>query len=339
MDANGQQNERHLMNKPIADSSHPSFIVTGGAGLIGCNLVAALNARGYKNILIADHLNHPEKQNNLDAVEYTEFLNKDAFRKRFLSGAQAPVTTVFHLGACSSTTETNAEYLNDNNLLYTQQLCEWSLKNGARFIYASSAATYGDGALGYCDDDVMTPQLKPLNLYGQSKQDFDLWALNKGLLSQIVGLKYFNVFGPHENHKGDMRSVINKAYQQILDTGKLQLFKSHREDYEDGKQERDFVYVRDAVATTLYFHDHPEGSGLFNCGTGTAKTWLDLAHAIFAAMERSPDITFIDMPENLSDKYQYHTLADVKKLHATGCTTPFTSIEDAVRDYVQNYLM
>ncbi len=317
----------------------PSFIVTGGAGLIGCNLVKALNARGYTDIIIADHLNHPEKQKNLDAIEYAEFLDRDAFRERFLSGGQRPVTTVFHLGACSSTTETDAAYLNDNNLRYTQQLCEWSIANGARFIYASSAATYGDGALGYDDDDALMPQLKPLNLYGQSKQDFDLWAMNKGLLSQIVGLKYFNVYGPHENHKGDMRSVINKAYQQILATGTLQLFRSHREDYEDGKQERDFVYVKDAVATTLFFHDHPEVSGLFNCGTGTARTWLDLGYAIFAAMHREPNIEFVDMPESLRDKYQYHTLADVKKLHAAGCDAPFTPIEEAVRDYIQNYLM
>ncbi|MBT3192124.1 MAG: ADP-glyceromanno-heptose 6-epimerase [Verrucomicrobia bacterium] len=314
------------------------LMVIGGAGLIGCNLVRALNTRGYTNIVIADHLNHPDKQKNLDALEYAEFLDKSEFRTRFLSGGQRPVTTVFHLGACSATTETNADYLNDNNLLYTQQLCEWALANEARFIYASSAATYGEGEQGYNDDDTVTPQLKPLNLYGKSKQDFDLWAMDKGLLSQIVGLKYFNVYGPHEDHKGEMRSVVNKAYRQILDTGKLQLFRSHRDNYEDGKQERDFVYVKDAVATTLYFHDHPEVSGLFNCGTGTARTWLDLAHAIFAAMGREPDIEFIDMPISIRDKYQYHTLADVKKLHAAGCTAPFTPVEEAIRDYVQNYL-
>mgnify|MGYP006416641985 CR=1 FL=1 len=325
------------MNAELA-SPTPSFIVTGGAGLIGCNLVKSLNARGYTDILIADHLNHPDKQKNLDAVEYAEFMDKTEFRERFLTDAQPPVTTVFHLGACSATTETRADYLNDNNLHYTQQLCEWSLENNARFIYASSAATYGDGALGYSDSDAITPQLKPLNLYGQSKQDFDMWAMNRGLLSQIVGLKYFNVYGPHESHKGEMRSVINKAYGQILETGRLQLFRSHQDGYEDGKQERDFVYVKDAVATTLFFHDHLEVSGLFNCGTGTARTWLDLAKAIFAAMGREPNIEFIDMPESIRDKYQYHTLADVSKLHAAGCTAPFTPIEDAVRDYVQNYL-
>ncbi len=320
-------------------SSSPSFIVTGGAGLIGCNLVSALNARGYTNIVVVDRINHPEKEANLESVTYSEFVDKEDFRKRFLAGQQHPVTTVFHLGACSSTTETDAEYLNDNNLRYTQQLCEWSQTNGARFIYASSAATYGDGKLGYSDDDAIITQLKPLNLYGQSKQDFDVWAMEHGLLENIVGLKYFNVFGPHENHKGEMRSVVNKAYLQILDTGALKLFRSHRADYEDGKQERDFVYVKDAVAVTLYFHDHPQTSGLFNCGTGTTRTWLDLAHAIFAAMDREPNIEFVDMPDHLRDKYQYHTQADTHKLRSAGYTAPFTSIEDAVRDYVRNYLM
>ena len=316
---------------------HPAFIVTGGAGLIGCNLVSALNARGHTDILIVDHLNHPEKEANLDAISCVEFVDKEVFRERFLADEQETVATVFHLGACSSTTETNADYLNDNNLRYTQQLCEWSLAKGARFIYASSAATYGDGALGYSDDDALTPQLKPLNLYGQSKQDFDMWAMQRGLLSKIAGLKYFNVYGPYENHKGEMRSVVNKAYRQIQETGKLQLFRSHRPDYEDGTQERDFVYVKDAVKVTLFFHDHPEVSGLFNCGTGSTRTWLDLAHAVFAAMGREPNIEFVDMPDNLRDKYQYHTQADTLKLRDAGYNQPFTAIEDAVRDYIRNY--
>ena len=318
--------------------SNDRFIVTGGAGFIGRNLVAALNARGYTNILIADSLNHPEKQNNLDSVTYAEYVEKEAFRKRFMAGDEQPATTVFHLGACSSTTETDPEYLNDNNLLYTQQLCEWSQSQGARFIYASSAATYGDGSLGYDDNDALTPQLKPLNLYGKSKQDFDIWAMQKGLFSDIVGLKFFNVYGPYESHKGDMRSVVNKAHKQILAAGKLQLFRSHKEGYEDGRQERDFVYVMDAVAVTLFFHDHPEASGLFNCGTGVARSWLDLANAIFAAMGREPNIEFIDMPESIRDKYQYHTQANPQKLRSAGFTANFTSVEEGVRDYVQNYL-
>jgi ADP-L-glycero-D-manno-heptose 6-epimerase len=319
-------------------SKQEKFIVTGGAGFIGCNLVRELNKRGITDITIADNLNHPAKEKNLTGLQYTEFLNKNDFRARFLAGNQPRVKTVFHLGACSSTTESSAEYLDDNNLRYTQQLCEWCLANEVRFIYASSAATYGDGSLGYSDSENLVPKLKPLNLYGKSKQDFDLWALNKGLFSQIAGLKYFNVYGPFENHKGDMRSVVNKAYAQILETGKLKLFKSHVPDYDDGKQERDFVYVKDAVAVTLFFHDNPAKSGLFNCGTGRARTWLDLAHAIFAAMDREPLIEFIDMPESIRDKYQYHTQADPAKLRSAGFTVPFTSVEDGVSDYVRNYL-
>ena len=315
-----------------------SFIVTGGAGFIGCNIAAALNARGYENVLIVDELNHDAKDANLSTLRYRAFLDKTVFRRDLLAGRIAPVDTVFHLGACSSTTETDADYLADNNVAYTRDLCNWCLQHGVRFIYASSAATYGDGSLGYSDDEGLMRQLAPLNLYGQSKQDFDLWALDNGLLDRIAGLKYFNVYGPHEDHKGDMRSVVNKAYAQIRETDELALFRSHRPDYEDGRQDRDFVYVKDAVAATLFFHDHPEVSGLFNCGTGQARTWHDLALAIFATMDREPNIRFIDMPEAIRDKYQYHTEADMTRLRAAGYTAPFTSIEDGVREYVQGYL-
>ena len=314
------------------------FIVTGGAGFIGNNLVTALNAMGHNDIVIADSLNAPGKEKNLKAVTCREYLDKTELRERIAADRQDPVDTVFHLGACSSTTETDEDYLDQNNFGYTRDLCQWALANGARFIYASSAATYGNGSLGYVDSDETTPRLEPLNLYGLSKQKFDLWAMDHGLLDRIVGLKYFNVYGPREDHKGDMRSVINKAYKQILDTGKLQLFKSHRPDWGDGKQDRDFVYVRDAVNVTLFFHTHPQASGLYNCGTGRARSWLDLAHAIFASMEREPHIEFIDMPESIRDKYQYHTQADMTKLRSVGYTTPFASIEEGVDDYVKNYL-
>lgn len=314
------------------------IIVTGGAGLIGSNIVASLNVRGYQNILIVDHLNHPEKKRNLEKLKFSLFLDKTEFRERFSEGTQAPVDTVFHLGACSSTTETSEAYLNDNNLAYTQELCEWSIRSGARFIYASSAATYGDGSLGYSDDENMIPRLAPLNLYGQSKQNFDLWALENRLFDKIVGIKYFNVFGPGENHKGDMCSVVNKAFLQIQNTGRLTLFRSHRSDYDDGKQERDFVYVKDAAAVTLFFHDHPDISGIFNCGTGQTHTWLDLANAVFKAMQRDPAIDFVDMPESIRDKYQYYTLADIQKLRCAGYRAEFTPLNDAVENYVQNRL-
>jgi len=315
-----------------------TLIITGGAGLIGSNLAAALNARGYRNLVIVDHLNHPAKQKNLERITYTDYIDKQDFRRLFTSGRQPRAAAVFHLGACSSTTETDAAYLDDNNLAYTRELCEWALRENARFIYASSAATYGDGSQGYGDDEAGIPDLNPLNLYGLSKQKFDLYALENGLFDRIAGIKYFNVFGPGEDHKGDMRSVVNKAFRQIEETGQLELFRSHRPDYADGMQERDFVYVKDAVAITLFFLDHPAVSGIFNAGTGRTHTWLDLAHAVFAALGREPRINFIDMPENLRDKYQYHTLADIRKLRAAGFDTAFQPLAESVADYAGNRL-
>ena len=315
------------------------FIVTGAAGFIGCNIVKALNQQGHEDIIAVDSLNSDRaKEDNLKSVKFADYMDKHDFRRSFLAGKIATADAVFHLGACSSTTETSRDYLTDNNFLYTRQLCEWSLQHGARFIYASSAATYGDGAQGYSDDDTNTPLLKPLNLYGQSKQLFDLWALENKVLDKIVGLKFFNVYGPREEHKGDMRSVVNKAYAQILQTGELKLFKSYRPDFGDGKQERDFVYVDDAVRVSLYFEQNRRVSGLFNCGTGHARSWLDLARAVFAAMGREPAIKFIDMPLEIRDKYQYHTQADTTKLRAAGFTQPFMSVEEGVADYVRGYL-
>lgn len=315
-----------------------TLIITGGTGLIGSNLAAALNARGYRHLVIVDHLNHPAKEANLETLAYTDYIDKQDFRRLFNSGRQPHAAAVFHLGACSSTTETDAAYLDDNNLAYTRELCEWAQRQQARFIYASSAATYGDGSRGYRDNEADIPTLQPLNLYGLSKQKFDLWALENRLLDQIAGIKYFNVFGPGEDHKGDMRSVVNKAFRQIEQTGRLALFRSHRPDYQDGMQERDFVYVKDAVAITLFFFDHPDVSGIFNAGTGRTHTWIDLATAVFAALGREPHIDFIDMPETLRDKYQYYTLADIRKLRAAGFSAAFQPLAQSVADYAQNRL-
>lgn len=312
----------------------PSFIVTGGAGLIGSNLVAALNRRGHDDILLVDHLNHPAKERNLAALRYRAFMDKQAFRQALAAGRIPPAATLFHLGACSSTTETDTAYLADNNTGCTRELCRWALASGTRFIYASSAATYGDGSHGYSDAHAGVPLLHPLNAYGRSKQDFDLEALHNGWLDSIVGLKYFNVFGPGEEHKGDMRSVVLKSCEQIAAAGRIQLFRSHRPDYRDGEQQRDFVYVDDAVAVTLFFHDHPGIGGLFNCGSGRPRTWLDLAKAIFAALKRTPAIDFVDMPEILRASYQYHTQADMTKLRAAGCRHAFLPLEQAVADYL-----
>lgn len=315
------------------------IIVTGGAGFIGSNLVAALNAAGERDILIVDHLGRDEKWRNLVGKRYWDFLDKTQFRTRLMGGEIPPPRVLYHLGACSSTTELDAAYLMENNYRYTRELCEWCLANGVRFVYASSGATYGDGALGFDDDDALTPRLAPLNMYGYSKQAFDVWALDQGLFDRIVGLKYFNVFGPGEAHKGDMRSVVHKAYHQVRDEGEVGLFRSYRDDYADGEQRRDFVYVKDAVAATLHFGDPARPGGLYNVGTGEARTWLDLARAVFAALDREPEIRFVDMPESLRPKYQYETRASVDKLRAAGFDSEFHALEAGVADYVRNHLL
>jgi ADP-L-glycero-D-manno-heptose 6-epimerase len=315
------------------------IVVTGGAGFIGSNLVRALNARGQDNILVVDDLGKDAKWRNLRGLEFADYLEKDDFRFAVRHDALSDIDAVFHLGACSSTTETNASFLADNNYRFSVELCEWCLDHDARFIYASSAATYGDGAQGYSDAPELMPSLRPLNPYGFSKHLFDLWAARRGLLQDsIAGLKYFNVYGPGEAHKGDMRSMIHKAWGQIRETGRVRLFRSHRPDYPDGGQDRDFLHVRDAVAATLYFHDRRDVNGLYNCGTGRARTWNDLAHAVFAAMNRPPEIEYIDMPEAIRDAYQYHTEADLTRLREAGFEDEFTSLEEGVREYVQDHL-
>ncbi|MCK4303924.1 MAG: ADP-glyceromanno-heptose 6-epimerase, partial [Candidatus Eisenbacteria sp.] len=309
-----------------------------GAGFIGSNLVAALNAQGERDILIVDHLGRDEKWKNLRGLRFEDYLDKGEFRELLRARRLDPPETVFHLGACSSTTETDAGYLADNNYRYSKELCLWSLEQDARFIYASSAATYGDGSEGYDDDDEATPRLSPLNMYGLSKQMFDLWALERGILDRIVGLKYFNVYGPREDHKGDMRSVAHKAFHQIRERGEVGLFKSYRPDCADGEQVRDFIYVNDAVDVTLHFRAAAAPGGLYNCGTGRARSWLDLARAVFAGLGQEPRIGFIAMPAELRSRYQYHTEARTEKLRAAGYTRPFTRLEDGIADYVRSHL-
>jgi ADP-L-glycero-D-manno-heptose 6-epimerase len=309
-------------------------IVTGGAGFIGSNLIGALNARGIVDILVVDDLGTDEKWGNLVGLDYEDYLDRDDFRFAIRNDAVRHADAVIHLGACSTTTERNAAYLADNNYRYSRELCEWCIEHDVRFVYASSAATYGDGSLGYSDDPALLPQLRPLNMYGYSKHMFDLWALRKGYLDRIAGLKYFNVYGPNEAHKGDMRSVVHKAWGQIRAEGTLKLFKSHRPEFLDGEQLRDFVHVRDAVAATLYFMDQRDVSGLFNCGTGRARTWNDLGAAVFAAMGLAPRIEYIDMPEGLLGKYQYRTEADMARLREAGFVDAFLSLEEGIADYV-----
>lgn len=315
-----------------------TIIVTGAAGFIGRNVVAALNRRGYDNLLLSDQLGTEEKWKNLKGLKFEDLVSPGQLLEMVQNDRLKDVNVCIHLGACSATTERNADYLLENNYRYTRKLCEWSLANKVRFVYASSAATYGDGMQGYSDEDEVTQKLDPLNMYGYSKHMFDLWALRRNLFHKITGLKYFNVYGPYENHKGDMRSLVQKAYHKVKDLGYIELFKSYRPDFKDGEQKRDFIYVDDAVNVTLYFALDSDVGGLFNCGTGQARTWLDLAHALFASMQRTPDIRFIDMPEALRDKYQYYTQADTTKLRKAGYSRPFISLEDGVDDYVKNYL-
>ena len=318
------------------------ILVTGGAGFIGSALVWALNQRGLTNIVITDILGQDEKWKNLVPLSYADYVEADAFRERLKSqsGAFGKFSAVFHLGACSATTEKNASYLIDNNFGYTKELAAWSLAQQARFIYASSAATYGDGAHGMDDKSSDLAALRPLNMYGYSKHLFDLYAQREGILSSVVGVKYFNVYGPNEDHKGDMRSLVNKAFQQILDTGKVRLFKSYKPEFKDGEQMRDFLYVKDAIEMTIHFAETATTSGgLYNLGSGEANTWVTLSRAIFTALGREPQIEFIEMPEILRGKYQYYTKADISKLRGTGYTKPLTPLPEAVRDYVQGYMV
>lgn len=315
------------------------IVVTGGAGFIGSNVVAALNARGEDDVLVVDHLGQSEKWRNLVGLRFADYMERDDFRFAFRNDALAAVDAVIHLGACSATTERDASYLADNNYRFSRELCEWCLQHGTRFVYASSAATYGDGALGYGDDEAGLNRLRPLNMYGYSKHLFDLWAQRNGLLERIAGLKYFNVYGPNEAHKGDMRSVIHKAFGQIGETGVLKLFRSHKPDWADGEQVRDFIHVRDAVAATLFLLDNRKVGGVFNCGTGCARTWNDLGRAVFAAMGREPRIEYVDMPAALREKYQYRTEADMTKLREAGWSDECLSLEDGIRDYIQQHLM
>ena len=318
------------MSKPI--------VVTGAAGFIGRNVVAELNRRGEQELILTDQLGSDEKWGNLRGLFYEDILSPTAFLERVERGQFKDAQAIIHLGACSSTTERDADYLLENNYRYTRRLCEFSLIHGIRFIYASSAATYGDGSKGYSDDDAVTPTLHPLNMYGYSKHMFDLWALKTGALKQIAGLKYFNVFGPYEDHKGDMKSVVAKSYLQIKQRGSVRLFKSYNPQYADGEQMRDFVYVKDAVAVTLSFLENTRVNGLFNCGTGKARTWKDLVTAVFHAMKLPVQIDFIEMPEAIRGKYQYFTEACMDKLHSAGDKHSFFRLEDAVADYVDSYL-
>ena len=321
------------------DFSDSRVLVTGGAGFIGSALVWALNRRGCENIVICDILGTTEKWRNLTPLRYADYVEAEALLPRLQSGALGKFDLVLHLGACSATTEKDASYLIRNNYEFTKDLAMWSLANQTRFVYASSAATYGDGAQGMEDDDSKLDTLRPLNMYGYSKHLFDQHAKRAGFLDKIVGLKYFNVYGPNEDHKGDMRSLVHKSFAQVHKESLIRLFKSYRPDYRDGEQKRDFLYVKDCVAMTLHLAATPSAGGLYNIGSGAARSWVDLANAVFRALDKKPVIEFIEMPETIRDKYQYFTQANLPRLRGAGYTAAITSLEDAVADYVRNYLV
>jgi len=314
------------------------IIVTGAAGFIGSAVVRELNNRGVCDILAVDSLLSDEKWKNLRGLTFTDYEEKESLIKKLIFDDKAlkkAAEGVIHMGACSSTTEKNASFLIENNYKYTQALAKWCVKNNKKFLYASSAATYGDGSLGFSDTSPeLLGKLRPLNMYAYSKHLFDLWALRQGILDRITGVKYFNVYGPNEYHKKEMRSVVHKAFCQIKETGKLKLFKSYKDEYKNGGQLRDFLYVKDAAAMTLHLYEN-NMTGIYNAGTGKARPFNDLAEAVFNAMDVKPDIEYIEMPEEIKGKYQYFTEAGIKKMNYNG---KIHSLGEGVADYVKNYL-
>ena len=315
------------------------IVVTGGAGCIGSALVWALNKRGITDIILVDATDHPEKEKNIASLNYFALENKDVFLNYITSlNMPWPVDAIIHLGGCSSTIERDEAFLMENNFNYTKHLATYALNKDIRFIYASSAATYGAGENGF-SDEVDLKTLTPLNLYGQSKHKFDLWAQEQGALDRIVGLKYFHVFGPSEYHKKEMQSMVRRGFLQVLDNGRIRLFKSYDPGYADGEQERDFLYVKDAVEMTLFFLNNLGVSGIFNAGTGVARSWNDLATAVFKAMGRKPEVEYIDMPDSFRSQFQSRTCAKIDKIRSVGYTQPIASLEEATVDYIQNYLL
>jgi len=315
------------------------IIITGGAGFIGSAMLWELNCMGEDKVIIVDELGSTttRKWHNLSCLTFADFIPKDDFLDLLERGAFEEVSAIIHMGANSSTTEVDADHLMSNNFIYSKRIAAYCMAHKVRFIYASSAATYGDGAEGYADDIHGLVALRPLNMYGYSKHLFDRWALRNGVLNHAAGLKFFNVYGPNEYHKEDMSSVVFKSFHQIREKGFVKLFQSHRPDYRDGEQLRDFVYIKDCTAIMAWLLENP-ASGLFNVGSGAARSFKDLATATFTAMGKEPVIEYIPMPETLRDKYQYYTCADIAKLRMAGFSKPSTSLEDGVREYVQHYL-
>lgn len=314
------------------------IVLTGGAGFIGSCIAQSLNMRGIYEIIIVDNIASTEKWMNLRNKKYLSYINKDYFLRKLINNEIGDIDALIHLGACSSTTEKNFDFLWENNVEYSKALWNYCADNGAQFIYASSAATYGNGNNGF-DDNVDIDFLRPLNGYGYSKQAFDQWTKKQiKKPKQHVGLKFFNVYGPNEYNKGSMASMVYHGYKQIKSSGEIRLFKSCNPNYPDGGQLRDFVYVKDVCSVILFFLDHLEHSGIYNVGTGRAQSFEELAKATFKALGLEPNIKYIDMPDLLKEKYQYYTKAEINKLRSIGYEKEFFDVEHGVTDYVQNYL-
>jgi ADP-L-glycero-D-manno-heptose 6-epimerase len=315
------------------------IIVTGAAGFIGSCLIGELLRAGWADIVAVDDFSRADKAPNLDGKKLTAKVDRNAFMS-WLDANEKRVQFIFHLGARTDTTEFDRTIFDELNVRYSQEVWERCVRYGIPLVYASSGATYGEGELGYSDDHELPFKLKPLNPYGESKNDFDKWALTQEKTPYFwAGLKFFNVYGPNEYHKGRMASVVFHAFNQIQAAGGMKLFRSHRPDYKDGEQLRDFVYVKDVCSVCMFLMEHRKNSGIYNLGSGRARTFLDLARATFTALRREENITFVDTPIDIRDKYQYFTEARMEKLRSIGYDKPFTPLEEGVADYVGNYLL
>ncbi len=315
------------------------IVITGAAGFIASVIAARLNKDNYNDLILVDDFSRKDRERNYSELKYNQLVDRGEFMQWF-DDNHSQVEFVIHMGARSATTEFDYSVLEKLNLNYTKDIWTRCVKYGIGLIYASSAATYGDGELGYQDNHELPYQLKPLNPYGVSKNEFDKWAIQQEKQPYFwAGLKFFNVYGPNEYHKGNMASVILHSYKQITETGGMKLFRSHKEGIADGHQSRDFVYVKDIAEVIIYMMEHRKGNGLYNVGTGKARTFLDLTKATFKAMGVEENISFIDTPLKIRDKYQYFTQADISKLRSIGYTKPMTELEDGVSDYVKNYIM